>query len=156
MKKKLWIPLILPLAFLVFGPIIVPFFAPWSAINCKHEEINIKTGQSRYKRYIWFIKVSERVEDTLISTILDGETVDIADIEPWHKVNTFSFVFGHSPHYIFHGALAQVRELEIIFELKQPTAEQKREIVETILEFWQSSGHDGGVRDYLGELMSGE
>ena len=89
MKKRLLIAII-PVAVLLAGPWVIPTLTPWAAVNVHHEEINIKTGQARYSHKLWYIKVSERVEDTLFSKVLAGEAVDVADIEPWHMVNTFS------------------------------------------------------------------
>ena len=73
MKRRLLITII-PLAVLFAGPLVVPLLVPWSGINNRVEEINIKTGQARYSRHLWYTRVSRRVEDTLLSKVLAGES----------------------------------------------------------------------------------
>jgi len=138
MKKRILIAVFvsaLVLA-LVLGPWVIPFFRPWSTINCRRQEINIKTGHARYCRYLWFVKVSESVEDTALSKALAGESVDAADIEPWHTVNIFSPACTHSPHCRFHGALAQARQLDRMFKRFVPNAQRDREVAREILRLW--------------------
>jgi hypothetical protein len=139
MKKRLLIAIV-PVAVLLAGPWVVPFVAPWLRINCRSQEINIKTGQVRYSRYLWYIKISERLEDTILSKVLGGESVDAADIAPWHRVNTFSPGLHHSPHYRFHGALSQAHEIELLFEMLEPDAQRKQQIVRDVLRLWQTKG----------------
>jgi len=67
-KKILWFALGAILACLILPPVVVPVFVPWSEINCRHDDINIKTGQGRYSRYIWFVKVSEKVIETQLES----------------------------------------------------------------------------------------
>jgi len=139
-------------ACLILAPIVVPIFVPWSAINCRQQEINVKTGRARHSRYLWFLKASETVRDTPLSVALDGEVVYAAPIKPWHRVNTFSPGISNSPHYVFHGAFSQAREMEMICEMIDATPAQKRDIAREILTLWQQAGGDWGCDDYLLEL----
>jgi hypothetical protein len=148
MKKRLLIAII-PVVILLAGPLVIPRLTPWSAINCRDQEINIKTGQARYSRYLWYIRMSERVEDTILSKVLGGESVDVADIAPWHMVNRFSPGLHHSPHYRFHGALSQTREIELLFEMLAPDAQRKEQIVRDLLTLWQTTGSYFGAKPYL-------
>jgi hypothetical protein len=131
---------------------VVPFVKPWSPINCRHQEINIKTGQARYSRHLWYVKVSERVEDTILSKVLGGESVDVADIAPWHTVNTFSPGLHYSPHYRFHAALFQASEIGLLFETLEPDAERKKQIVRNILTLWQTHGDYFEASRYIATL----
>jgi hypothetical protein len=79
MKKRLFIAII-PVAILLAGPWVIPAMTQWSAINSRLVEINIKNGQARHSHRLWCIKVSERIEGTVFSKVLGGETVDVADI----------------------------------------------------------------------------
>ena len=151
MKKRLLIAII-PAAILIAGPWVVPRLVPWSAIHCRDQEINIKTGQARYSRYLWYIKVSERAEDTILSKVLGGESVDVADIVPWHMVNRFSPGLHHSPHYRFHGALSQTRQIELLFQLLEPDVQRKKQIVQNLLTLWQTHGSDYEASRYLATL----
>jgi hypothetical protein len=138
---------------LLLAPLVVPIFIPWSGINCRHQDINIKTGQARYSRSLWFVKVSERVEDTPLSVALQGETVDVADIKAWHRVNTFSPGVRHSPHYIFHSALHQAHQMNLFESLHELTPERKEGIAKSILTAWQQSGRDSGADELINKLM---
>ncbi len=148
----IWISIIL-IAVIALPPFIVPIFSPWSEINCRHEEINIKTGQARYSRYIWFICVSERVEETFISKLLNGERVEKGDIEEWQKVNTRS-LFGPSPHYRFHAAYFQIGQLETLSSMKKMIDGEgfKKEDAVIWLNKWQTSGDDFGLTKTLTAL----
>ena len=79
--------------------------------------------------------------------------MDRAEIVPWQTVNVFAPPSKHvSPHYIFHGALSQVREVELIFNMLNATKEKKKEIATKVLTLWQLSGCDDGARDYIIQL----
>jgi len=110
--KKRWIVVIVIIAILFLAPLVVAIIFPWTGINCKHQDINIKTGQIRYTRSLWFMTISERVEETILSKAMEGHIVDVADIKPWHRVNTFSPYLNNSPHYIFHSALSQINQIK--------------------------------------------
>jgi len=123
-------------------------------MNCRNEEINIKTGQARYSRFLWYVKVSERVEDTILSQALGGESVDVADIAPWHMVNRFSPGLHYSPHYMFHGALSQARQVEFVFEMLEPDAQRQKQIVRDLLTLWQTTGNYFEASRYLATLSN--
>jgi len=148
-SKRLCTVLGVVLAAVLLPPVVVPMAKPWTEINCRHQDINIKTGRARYSRYLWFVKISEEVRDTPISVALEGKVIDVADIKPWHRVNTFSPGLRHSPHYRFHGAFAQARKMEMTFELIDANSEERCEIAESILKLWQTEGRYFPVDDYL-------
>jgi hypothetical protein len=139
-------------AALALAPLIVPVFIPWSGINCQHQDINIKTGQARYSRYLWFFKVWEKTEETPLSATLRGETVDVADIEPWHRVCTFSAGGRHSPYYAFAHVFIQANRVGEILALLHRTPERQREIAKTILALWQRTGRDSEADEYIRKL----
>jgi hypothetical protein len=89
-----------------------------------------------------------------LSLALQGETVDVADIPAWHRVNTFSPGVGHSPHYVFHSALFQAHQMETIGSTLRLTPERKREVAKAILTAWQKSARDYGANDYIRKLSS--
>jgi hypothetical protein len=139
---------------LVLPPLIVPLFIPWSEINCRHEDINIKNGQARYSRCVWYMQISSRVEDTPLSLALGGSSLGRDDVESWHHANTFSPGVHHSPHYRFHAALWQAHTAGVFFEMLDASPERRREISANILKLWQQSGDYGGAGEYLHKLMS--
>ena len=152
--KRIWTILVVIAVGLLLAPFVVPLFSPWSPINCEDQDINIKTGQARYSRMFYYVKVSERIEDTPLSLALQGEVVDVADIKAWHRVNTFSCGSPRvSPHYIYHGALNQASLMEMIcFRLKLGP-ERRKQIARDILTAWQQSGCDFGANKILERLM---
>ena len=136
-------------------PIAISLFHPWTRLCCEVQEINITTGQARLSRYFWFMKLSERVEETPLSHALGGETVNAADIEPWHRVNTFSPGIPNSPHHRFHGALSQAEATGNITSPPLTTPERRRIVARHILTLWQHAGNDNGreVMTYLAEEL---
>jgi hypothetical protein len=152
-QKRISIIVVIIVAVLLLAPLVVPKFVPWSGINCRHQEINIKTGQARYSRILWFIKISERVEDTPLSLVLHGETLNVNNIKPWHRVNTFSTGIHHSPHYIFHSAFGQARDLVLILDMHNSSELQRKDAVVGLLAIWQKSGNGSKAGTYLNELQ---
>ncbi len=136
-------------AAVILPPLTLPLFFPWSEINCTHQEINIKTGQARFTRYIWFMKVSERVEDTALSLALGGDVVDVVDLEPWRIGGTYSPGVNRSPQYGFTLGLLEIETLRKFDEIIQLTSVPKREIATTILTMWQRDGNCRSAEKYL-------
>lgn len=154
--RKRWIAMGVAVTVVLCAPLVVPIFFPWTDINCRHEDINIKTGQARYSRSLWFVKVSERFEDTPLSIALQGETVEVADIEAWHRSNTFSPGLRHSPHYRFHSALHQARMMDALAATFHLAPERKKEIAKLILTAWQQSGSDDSADELIDQLWEEE
>jgi hypothetical protein len=151
-KRRAFILIGVLAAVLFLSPLVVPIFWPWSAINCRYEDINIKTGQARYSRSLWFVTMGEHIEDTPLSLALQGETVDVKDIPAWQRVCTFSFGTGHSPHHRFHAALWQAQQIEMIASVGALTPAEKRKAARDILTAWQKSGDDHGAKECLENL----
>lgn len=116
-------------------PFVFPILTPPSKLNCKTEEINIKTGQFRFRKYIYFVKYSERIEDSVISRYID-EPVEFRDIEMWWTINTFGPFRRVSPYHVFHTKVWGDIKLSSIHD-KKNTVEEKREIALRLLKNWQ-------------------
>ena len=133
---------------------IVVFLIPtWSRIYCRHEDINVKTGQSRITRTLCMIKISQQINHTPLSLTLQGETVNVKNIKEWHPVNTFYWGRKYSPHYRFHGAFGQAKDLELILDMNNASELQRRDATVGLLAIWQKSGNDFEARTYLNELQ---
>jgi hypothetical protein len=153
-KRILRIVMGVVLAAVVLPPIVVPLCKPpWSEINCQHQDINIKTGQARYSRYLWYVKIWETIRDTPISVALGGEVIDAVDIKPWHRVNTFALGSGYSPNYRFHGTFHQTHDLGMTFQMIELEPEEKREIAENILKLWQTGKGYRSIDDSLQAVL---
>jgi hypothetical protein len=70
----------------------------------------------------------------------DGEVV--ANLgEDWRPVMTLSPGLHHSPHYRLHGAMGQIRELEIGWEFGKMTPEARRQTARHVLHLWRQTGN---------------
>ena len=120
--------------------------------NCSKQEINIKTGQARDSRYIAGIRLSEKTHETALSLVLTG-SVDVANIREWHTVNTFSPPWkNYSPHYRFHGALAQAHEAGSLFTCYELPQTTRTEIAINLLAMWQTNGSYFAAGEYIRQL----
>lgn len=108
----------------LLAPFVVPFFVPWSEINCRHQEINLQTGQFRQIRFLWYFEISSELAETPLSEALRGKTVG-NDADPWRRVNSFTPYLNHSPHDIFHGALYQARQIPTLYGSFSTTAKKR-------------------------------
>jgi hypothetical protein len=92
------------------GTFVVPYLDPGSKMNCRVEEINIRTGQARYTRYLWHVRISQRVEDTPLSLALGGEDGNLLPYgyDPGHSSSdhlAFLLTMRTSPPNIARGDL---------------------------------------------------
>lgn len=135
---------------LLFGATLLGLF-PWSPINCTHKDVDIHTGRVRLTRYILWLCVHESVEDSALTKALLPEDLS-ATAPEWHHAVTLSPGLGHSPHYIFHSAIAQIRQLELAWSLAEFTPAARRASARRILQLWEQTGGDDGAKPYLRAL----
>ena len=138
-KLILGIVCLLALVFLIGSS---PFF-PWTPFNCWHYDVDMRTGKIRYTRYILYCRTKTEIKDSALSLALFPE--ERTNITPeWRRVHTFSPGMRNSPHYLFHGALVQIRLLEMLWDDAKFTPNQKRKVAQDVLALW-AYGED----DYL-------
>jgi hypothetical protein len=131
--------------------LIGPYFFPWTPLNCSHLDIDIRTGRVRWSRYLAFCKVSERVDQTSLVRLLPSDR--IAATEPdWQRVSTFSPGVNHSPHYRFHGAIGQIRDLELIWQDARVDASTRLRMALHLLALWQFDESDRMAGNYIDGL----
>lgn len=121
-------------------------------INCRSDEVDIRTGRVRHTRYLFFVPIRRRVEDSVLSRALPPAVLSAASPD-WHRVNTFRPGSLISVHHRFHGALGQIRTLENLLQSATFTPGATRAVAARILGMWQNSGGDSGVDDYLRALQ---
>lgn len=126
-------------------------FLTWSPINCWGYDVDICSGRIRYTRYFAFVAVARRVQSSALSDALEAEDFQGCRTE-WRRVLTFSPGVRHSPHYVFHGAIHQIHELESTWELGF-TLEARRASALRVLDLWREGDCDDAARDYLRELF---
>lgn len=132
-----------------FWPICPPPFPRW---NCETQEINIQTGQARYRRYRFFIRVRNETKETALSELIT-KPVNVAEIAPWHTVNQFAPPsFRISPHFRFHGALSQASNFKNALAFSRIAKDRQHELATEILHQWQTTGGYFGADDVIMEL----
>ena len=145
-KQKLW------LLFLILIVLIVCIFTVPSCwkLCYRCEDVDIKSGRIRHTRHLFYCKISEKIEDTILTEAL-GEFAE--DVQPdWRRVSTFSLGVRHSTHYVYHGAIVQIYMVGMIWQLSAFSDEAKRQVARTILDKWQADGNCFGVDDYIADV----
>jgi hypothetical protein len=128
--------------------LIIPIFAPWTPINCRHQDVDIRTGRVREMRYLLYCKMSDYIKESPISNALPKDFVENAEPE-WHRVNTLSPGVHHSPHYIFHSALFQMHSLASIWNMNELPDILREKTAFHLLALWQYAGDDSLADEYL-------
>ena len=121
---------------------------PWSPINCWHYEVDIQSGRMRYTRYLAFVPISQRIDESALSRALQPD--DLRDSQPdWRRALTLSPGVRNSPHYVFHSSIAQIRELEMVWQAGEFTPAAQRSSAKRVLELWQKGHSDNAAEPYL-------
>ncbi len=121
---------------------------PWSPINCWHYDVDIHSGRIRYTRYLAFLPISQRIDQSALSGALQPD--DFRDSKPaWRRVLTLSPRVRNSPHYAFHSAIAQIGELERVWQIGKFTPAARRSTGKRVLELWQQGQGDDAAQPYL-------
>lgn len=135
---------------LLFGASLVGGVT-WSPVNCWCHDVDIRSGRLRYTRYIFWMPVRHRIEESALSTALfpNGGGGEPAE---WHHVLTFSPGVHYSPNYVFHAAIGQIRKLEGCWSGGKFTPEARQASARRVLQLWQQRGNDSAADDYLRAL----
>ena len=124
---------------------------PWSPVNCWHHDVDTYSGRLRYTRYVFWVPIREKIEDSSLTKALHHD--DLAGVKSgWHHAMTFSPGLRHSPNYVSHSAIHQIRELEMSWSLADFTPEARRASARHVLDLWQRTGSDSGAGDFLRAL----
>lgn len=139
------------IALAIYLFVVVPLFIPWSEFNCRHEDVDINSGRLRFTSYLLYLKTSERIEDTPLAGVLPVDLLACRKPE-WRRVNTFSPGVHHSPHYKFHAASYQIRDLSLIWEMNSLSEPVRQKTALHLLALWRHSQSDFLASDYLQDL----
>lgn len=125
---------------------------PWSPINCWHYDVDIRSGRILYTRYFAFLPVSQHTEESVLSCAL--QSPDLLDLQPdWRRVLTLSPSVRNSPHYAYHSAFGQIRDLESYWKMGDFTPAAQRASAKRILQLWQEGNCDDAAKPYLMAIM---
>lgn len=125
---------------------------PWSRLNCSTIEIDLGSGRVRNTRYLFWVPVRRTVSDSALTKELLQTDIGTSQCE-WQPVSTQSPRARHSPHYRYHGALSQIRELEIYWETAGVPKNCRRMAAIHLLHLWQDSGGTYGAQSFLNYLI---
>lgn len=137
---------------LLLAPFIIPLFLPWSRINCREQEVDILTGLTKHTRYLYWIPITSNVRNSPVSDAI-FKSPPANHTPQWKSANTFGPYTQHSPHYIYHSAISQMRNLQLIWEMYEFDPEKRKESALGLLHEWQKTGNDSSADDYLQKLM---
>ena len=85
--RRRWVLVIIGVPVLVFL-VLMSGLVGWFDLNSVHEDVDIATGRIRRTRYLFYCKIRERIEDSIITKALPPDRLTSARPE-WHRVNTF-------------------------------------------------------------------
>jgi len=148
-KRKLW--LVILIFIVLIGCVVTTVALLTQYRRC--EDVDIKSGRIRYTRYFLNYKISEKIEDSILTETIGQFT---EDVQPdWQRVNRFDGIIDSiSPHYKYHGAIGQIHSVDKIWQLYPFSDEVKKHLAQTILDKWQSDGYYFGVNRYLMNVSS--
>lgn len=126
----------------------------WSPLNCIHNDIDLNTGRIRHQRYLLGICVQEYVEHSPISHELGRGLGFVGVASDWKRVNTFSPLVHHSPHYRFHACIHQAQELKLIWESARFTPLARRFSAQHVLSLWEEEQSTEEVDEFLNALSA--
>ena len=123
----------------------------WPKLGCSFDDVDINTGRTRQVRYLLYCKTSERIKDSILTQTI-GQFPN--DVQPnWQRVNTFPIIGRkYSPHHAYHGAISQIRQVVLIWQLCPFSDEAKKHMAQTILDRWQSDRGYFGAERYIRDV----
>ena len=132
-KKIFLICIICFLVVLALIPLVVPFFIPWTMLNCRTLYIDIQSGRTRFVRHLYFIPIRDEIHETSCSrSLYPNRNYPPPD---WRIDTRLSPYLRNSPHYALHGAVTIMRMIDMESEL---TEKEKYTLRKQILHLWQS------------------
>jgi hypothetical protein len=146
--KRVAIAAMASMAVGVIAFMLVSCMFPWTPLDCRHEDVDIHSGRIRTTQYLLFIPVQERVEETWISQTI-GPSLGPPQ---WRRVNTFSPGVHHSPHYVYHGAIAQLRSVENVQTMIPFSPPARQHVAREMLMRWQT-GSDEAAKEYVDRVL---
>ena len=127
-------------------------FVPPGLIFGMQDEVDIHSGRVRHACLVLYIPILRYSVDSSLTKVLPEEERNPAP-PAWRRVMLVSPFVGISPHFAFHGAIAQLRRLERIWEERRSPLECRRESARQLLRLWQrDENYYSGAEHYLTSL----
>ena len=67
-------------------------------------------------------------------------------------MNTFSPWVRHSPNHQFHGAFSLIKNLEVIWKMKDCDSKARKLTAEKVLQLWTETGSNFDADEYIKNL----
>jgi len=99
---------------------------------------------------MFFVPTRTKIEPSALSAALQPS--DFQTPPEWKRVTTFSPGRQISPHFIFHSAMHQIRELELNWEPGRFTPAAQRASAKRVLKLWQQGQTDDAADAYIRAL----
>jgi hypothetical protein len=116
----------------------------------RYLEVDIQTGRIRRTYYICGLCVSSKIEDSILTKALPPARLSVPS--QWKTVCIFYNFSRISAHYAYHGAIAQINQIEMLQSAVRFSDEAKRSVAETALKLWQNSVGDFVAEEYIRDL----
>jgi hypothetical protein len=126
---------------------VIPFFVPWTELNCRHDSIDVVAGRCRHERYLLGLRVADTVSETDLSRRY-RRLVGEPPRPVWQRTGTYSPRYRNSPHYVYHAALWAAENLSRCLEQGSFTADAERAAVLGFLGLLEDGRGDDDVREY--------
>lgn len=118
---------------------------PWSPIFRWYDDVDLDSGRVRRVWIVMWLPVREVVSQSWISTSVEQS----GDAPEWRRVNTFSPGLPNSPHHVYHGAIAQIHELDWLDRTVPFDEPAKAHVAGHVLDLWKQDGSYYSARDYI-------
>ena len=128
-------------------PLVIPMFHPWTALNCVETDVNIATGHVRKARSLWYLKISERTEETALSKSLKKDPKNHPSA--WRRVTITSVGSAHSRHTAYHAAHHQIRMYEQLCEQQNLPKREREALAISLAKSWQETEGDAAADNLL-------
>ena len=96
------------------------------------ESVDITSGKIKIEKNLFQIPIYIRVKETSVSKLLKN-----ASKPKWRIANSFGLFAKNSPHYDYHSAIAQIIELEAIWDFHNFSHERKVSSAKKLIEIWE-------------------
>ena len=96
--------------------VIESYRDPWSRLYNEKQELDLYSGRARITWHRLYLQTGQEIRETPLSESL-GSGGEHASDEKWVTVNVFGFGGGISPHFAYHGALADIDTLAKYWEM---------------------------------------
>ena len=132
--------------------LVLPIFQQLAPPFYRAEEVDIRSGEIRYSRYVlWWCPVSRRVSASAISRELGLSATSVTP--DWRMVNKFGPGSRYSQHYAFHGAFVQMRDLAGAWQFGNFTPAARQESAKRLLAAWQQGQRNEAATEFVIAVM---